>query len=157
MQKQPEGVIELAPGMTHFAEIEVLNDTYWPWKFGCTLTLADEQSEEMMPIEIFSLPIHQEVKGKEKATFQVPLTMAPYIVADPEKEYEVRLSFRGPRGQSFGQTIVMKVKCVVPTREVSEVDIYKLAIKLHEQLELGSLDECIKAVRDNGCDETQSI
>ena len=40
--RKPEHVIELAPGMTDMAEIEVLNDTFWPWKQGCTLTLADE-------------------------------------------------------------------------------------------------------------------
>lgn len=30
--KKPEGVIKLAPGAAEIVEIEVLNDTYWPWK-----------------------------------------------------------------------------------------------------------------------------
>ena len=30
--KSPEGVIEAIPGQCVIAEIEVLNDTYWPWK-----------------------------------------------------------------------------------------------------------------------------
>ncbi len=42
VQKKPEDVIEISPGMTKFADITVLNDTYWPWKPGCTLALADE-------------------------------------------------------------------------------------------------------------------
>jgi len=42
IKKVPEGVIELMPGQTHIAEIEVFNDTHWPWKGGCTLSLADE-------------------------------------------------------------------------------------------------------------------
>jgi len=35
-------VIALAPGMTEIIEIEAFNDTYWPWKHGCSLTLSDE-------------------------------------------------------------------------------------------------------------------
>jgi len=69
----------------------------------------------------------------------------------------VRLSFRGPKGQSFGQVIPVKVKCVLPVKQVSQVEIYKLAIKLHEQLQLGSLDDCIKAVRESHGDEAESI
>lgn len=40
--KKPEGVIEAIPGQCIITEIEVLNDTYWPWKSGCNITL-DEQ------------------------------------------------------------------------------------------------------------------
>ena len=32
LQKKPEGVIEASPGQTVFEEIEILNDTFWPWK-----------------------------------------------------------------------------------------------------------------------------
>jgi len=28
--------------MTEIIEIEAFNDTYWPWKHGCSLTLSDE-------------------------------------------------------------------------------------------------------------------
>ena len=84
--------------MTQIIELEVLNDTYWPWKAGCTLTLADEQPGDEIPIDIFSVPIEQEVKGKASTTVSVPLTMAMHMVADDEKEYEVALTFRGPKG-----------------------------------------------------------
>lgn len=40
--RKPEQVLQIAPGMTQIVEIEVLNDTYWPWKAGCALTLSDE-------------------------------------------------------------------------------------------------------------------
>ena len=100
----------------------------------------------------------QEVKGKSTATFEVPLTMASHIVADPEKEYEVRMTFRGPRGQPFGAPIALKMKCLLASQAtVSDVDVYKLAIKLHEQLNLGSLDECARVVRENNGDEVASI
>jgi len=85
-----------------------------------------------IPIDIFQVPVEQEVKGKAKATFSVPLTMQPWIVADEEKVYTVMLTFRGPRGQAFGQSIPIKMKCVLPRKQATDVEIYKLAIKLHE-------------------------
>jgi len=44
--------------MTDIVEIEVYNDTYWPWKSGCMLTFADEQPDACaMPLDIFQVPI----------------------------------------------------------------------------------------------------
>lgn len=80
--------------------------------------------------------------------------MASHIVADPTKEYEVRLTFRGPKQTAFGEVITLKVKCVLS--EVTEVDICKLAIKLHQEFKLADLETCIKAVRENNCDEAAS-
>jgi len=158
IKRKPEDVISLAPGMTAIVEIEVFNDTYWPWKAGCMLTFSDEQPDGCaMPLDIFQVPIEQEVKGKSGATFAVPLTMGAHVLADPEKVYEMNLTFRGPRGASFGEIIPIKVKCVLPQRQATEVEVYKLAIKLHEQLSLGSLDDCIKAVREQNGDEAESI
>lgn len=153
IKRKPEDVIELAPGSTDIVEIEVFNDTYWPWKQGCTLTFADEQPDGCeMPLDIFSVPCEQDVKGKTGATFQVPLTMGAHVIADNDKVYVMNLTFRGPRGQSFGELIPIKVKCVLPRRVATDVEIYKLAIKLNEELQLGSLDDCIKAVRENNGD-----
>ena len=56
-QRKPEQVLQIAPGMTQIVELEVLNDTYWPWVTGCTLTLADEQPGNVLPVEIFKVPI----------------------------------------------------------------------------------------------------
>jgi len=83
--------------------------------------------------------------------------MGAHILADADKVYVMNLAFRGPRGATFGELIPIKVKCVLPQRAASEVEVYKLAIKLHEQLSLGSLDDCIKAVREHNGDEVQSI
>ena len=130
--RKPEQALQIAPGMTQIIELDVLNDTHWPWKSGCTLTLADEQPGDEMPIEIFSLPIEQEVRGKSSATVQVPITMAQHMIADDDKEYEVVLTFRGPKGQPIGAPITIKVKCVFAKPAPTDVEIYKLAIKLHE-------------------------
>jgi len=76
---KPEGVLSACPGTSLIEEIEVLNDTYWPWKQGCTLTLADEQTFTEVPIEIISVPVEQEVKGKCTMKICVPLTVLPHI------------------------------------------------------------------------------
>jgi len=94
--------------------------------------------------------------------------MAQTIVADDEKVYDVSFTFRGPKGCPYGAPIVLKMKCVleatpsvdnivIPVAPASDVDIYKLAIKLHEQLQLGDLETCIKVVRESNCDEAESI
>lgn len=71
--------------------------------------------------------------------------MAQTIVADAEKIYDVAFTFRGPKGQPYGAPITLKVKCVLASevQPASDINIYKLAIKLHEELQLGSLDACI--------------
>lgn len=83
--------------------------------------------------------------------------MGAHVIADCDKIHEMNLTFRGPKGNTFGEVIPIKVKCVLPKRTVSEVETYKLAIKLHEKLHLGSLDECIKSARENNGDEAESI
>lgn len=159
IKRKPEDTFELAPGCTEIAEIEFFNDTYWPWKQGCTLTLADEQPDGCeMPLEVFSVPVEQEVKGKTGITISVPITMGAHVIADPEKVHVMNLTLRGPRGMSFGELIPIKVKCVLPVRVASDIEIYKLAIKLNESLNLGNtLDDCIKAARECNGDEAQTI
>lgn len=83
--------------------------------------------------------------------------MAQTIVADDEKVYDVSFTFRGPKGQPYGSPIVLKVKCVLPRTQASDIDIYKLAIKLHEQLQLGSLEDCISVARKSNCDEAECV
>ena len=88
----------------------------------------------------------------------MPLTVADHMTPDDNAEYEVNLTFRGPAGMAFGAPITLKIKCVLnKTPVITDLDIYKLAIKLHEQLQLGSLDDCIEIVRKNNGDEQESI
>lgn len=56
------------------------------------------------------------------------------MIADDDKEYQIALTFRGPKGQAFGAPIILKMKCVLARQAATDVEIYKLAIKLHEQL-----------------------
>ena len=109
------------------------------------------------------MPVEQEVRGKDSVTLSVPLTLAQHVTANEENVYEVNLNFREPvrepRDMVFGTTIPLKIKCVAAKQWViTDVKNYKLAIKLHEQqLQLGSLDDCIRVVRENNANEAKSI
>lgn len=154
--KYPEEVLEACPGTSLIEEIEILNDTYWPWKPNCTLTLADEQTFTENPIEIVNIPVEQEPKGKTTMKICIPITILPHIQADEDKIYTINFTFRGPKGQSFGEVIPIRIKITFPSNQVDELEVYKLAIKLTE-MNLGSFEECAKAVKDNGCDEAASM
>ena len=153
--KAPEGVIEAIPGQCIISEIEMLNDTYWPWKPGCMITLDDHQSEDIIPIEVFKIPIESEVKGKQTEKFEVPLTILDHMVGG-DKVYEIFLTFRGPKGNAFGQRIPIKIKINLPQPKVTEADVYKLAIKFHEN-GFGSIEKCAEVVKQNNCDEAACI
>lgn len=86
----------------------------------------------------------------------VPLTVLPHLQATDDV-YTIKLTFRGPKGQAFGEIIPIQLKVTRPVAQVDELEIYKLAIKLHESLNLGSFEECAKAVKENNCNEASSI
>lgn len=153
--KKPEGVIEAIPGQCIITEVEVLNDTYWPWKEGCYLTLDDHQTEDILPIEIFNIPIEKEVKGKHQEKFEIPLSVLDHMVGG-DKVYEIFLCFRGPKGNSFGERIPIKIKVNLPVPTFTEADVYKLAIKFHEN-GFGSVEECVAIVKQNNADEAACI
>jgi len=55
-----------------------------------------------------------------------------------DKVYEIFLTFRGPKGAPFGQQIPIKIRVGVQATQFTkpmptEADVYKLAIKFHEQ------------------------
>lgn len=69
--------------------------------------------------------------------------------------HTINLTFRGPKGQAFGEVIPIQLKVTLPKTHIDELEIYKLAIKLTE-MNLGSFEECAKAAKENGCDESAS-
>ena len=85
----------------------------------------------------------------------VPLNILPHVKADDNQIYTINLTFRGPKGQAFGEIIPIQLKVTLPISQVDELEIYKLAIKLHE-MNLGSFEDCAKAAKENGCDEGAS-
>ena len=91
-----------------------MNETLWPWKKGCTLSLHDEQSFNECPVELINVPINFEVKGKSAVKISVPLTVLPHIQADENLIHSINLTFRGPKGSPFGDIIPIQLKVILP-------------------------------------------
>ena len=153
----PENVLEACPGQMLMPSIELRNNTHWQWKTGCVLTLAQEASDtfESLPIEMVNVPVDQQVQGKTNVKMTVPLKVHDHAIVD-NKIHEIKLAMRGPGGYQFGNVITLKLKVVMPVDYNSEIELYKLAMKLHEQ-GLGSFDDCVVAVKNANCDEQAAI
>lgn len=62
LKKPTEPVI--APiGQITFVPLEVLNQTKWPWKQGCSLVTSPKQNAALQGIVLNGIPICCEVKG----------------------------------------------------------------------------------------------
>jgi hypothetical protein len=64
--------------------------------------------------------------------------------------YEAELSFYGPKGNTFGQKINLKLKI---SEAAYQLKLYKTAITLTEA-ELGTFDECVEALKKCNGDDT---
>jgi len=49
------------------------------------------------------------------------------------------------------------VKVNSNNQEIDEMKLYELALKLHNELKLGSFDDCVAAARANNCNEHAAI
>lgn len=149
----PEDVLEAQPNQMLLPAIQLKNGTAWPWKYGCTLTLANEAGEgiENLPIEMVNVPIDHQVVGHGIVNLSVPLKVRENAIAE-DKVHEIKLAMRGPGGAQFGQVLTLKLKVVRPSGLDDEIQVYKLAMSLAEQ-GLGSFDECVAAVKENDDEE----
>ena len=91
IQEKPEDVIEIAVGSTQQAEIQVFNDTYWPWKKGCKL--ASEIEQVGCPIEPISVLIEDQVRGKQPLKISVPLTIKADYAGSDNSVHMIKLAF----------------------------------------------------------------
>lgn len=117
---------------------------------------GDEENSNI-PVEMVNVPISFNVAGQQKFKLIVPLKAHDHAVSD-DKEHAVHLSFRGPHGNTFGERITFNV--LIETANVNQFDemqLYQLALKLHNELKLGSFDECVEAARTNKCDEAKTV
>lgn len=137
---KPDQVLEAYSGQMLLPEIQIKNATYWPWKEGCYLSFDDSQDLVGFPIEMLKAPIDFEVKGQTTFKLNVPIKVLDSAIAE-DKEHELKLTFRGPNGNSFGEMIVIKLRVIVSPR-VSDEEFFRLALKLTE-LNLGSFDQCV--------------
>lgn len=71
--KKIEEVIECQPGCVVLQEIEVQNNTDWPWKQGCYISLDQSVEQKDLPIEMINVPVEKKVEGMDKCTITVPI------------------------------------------------------------------------------------
>merc|ERR1712233_249445 len=108
-----------------------------------------------LPIAAVNVPINFAVDGQEKFKIKVPLKASEAFVADG-KVYDCNLAFRGPRGNTFGERITFKVR-MNPQQQFDEMTLYTVAFKLHNDLKLGTFDDCVSIARKNNCDQSASV
>ena len=56
-----------------FAEIEVQNQTKWPWKRGCFIGLAKREADKNCQVIVKDYPIDQEVRGMQTVSVIIPI------------------------------------------------------------------------------------
>jgi hypothetical protein len=145
--KITEDVLEGEPGQVIIANVEVENQTKWPWKRGCYL--GQTESAVFCPIKVEDIPIDFEVRGLQTFKLSIPINIPKEIKKGDNDTYDVVLAFYGPKGTTFGHYINLKVKV---TDNASEENLYRTAINLTEA-GLGSFDDCVEALKKCNCDE----
>ena len=74
-------------------------------------------------------------------------------MSDGTTGFEVRkiyLSFRGPKGNNFGQELIIEIKVVFDApvmTSLNQEDLLKQAFYMFEKMNLGSFDECVEALK----------
>lgn len=147
--KKPDEVVG-SPGETVFIKAEMRNNTHWPYKVGTML--KNFQSEGATVIEDILIPIAG-VDGMSNFEYNIPVKIKDNAAP---KEYELMFGMQGPRGWSFGETLVVKLKVVdKATKKDDDMIIYINASSFmckHPESKY-SMVECVeafKAVGDQG-------
>lgn len=71
---KPEEVVECYKGKVNFIEVEVENQTHWPWKPNCYVGLVNRSDLfEKCPIPFKDYIISEDVRGLSKVKLNVPI------------------------------------------------------------------------------------
>lgn len=71
--------------------------------------MADSVEMEAMPCEPIMMPMDKPLNHMETVTLNVPVKIHEHAIAS-DKVFELPLTFRGPKGNGFGEQIVLKMK-----------------------------------------------
>jgi hypothetical protein len=141
-------VIEVETGSTVDIPIEVQNETKWPWKRGCFFGLEDRDAKSN--IIVGDIPIDFEVRGLQTFKLSIPVQVSEHIDTSKGDTFELALKFFGPKGSSFGQRFIVKIKVVEGAN--SRLKLYKAALTLAEA-GIAGFDECVDALKKCNMDE----
>ena len=82
-------------------------------------------------------------------------------MTDGSAGFEVRkiyLSFCGPKGNMFGQEIVIEVKVMLDSaKTVSQEEIFRIAIEMSESMNIASFEECVAALKKCNGDQSAAV
>ncbi len=71
---------------------------------------------------------------------------------------KIYLSFKGPKGSSFGQELAIEVKVMLNQSQmtISQEEFFRRAIQMAETLGLGDFDQCVEALKKTNGDIEQA-
>ena len=71
---------------------------------------------------------------------------------------KIYLSFKGPKGSSFGQELAIEVKVMLNPSQmtISQEEFFRRAIQMTEAFGLGDFDQCVEALKKTNGDLEQA-
>lgn len=122
--KSPTECVVGIPSQTVYVQVEMRNNTHWPYKPGCTFaSLFNSDLKEV--VEDVKMPMEQ-IMAMTNYTISIPLKIkqsaVPCELSEKHKDYYMAMfSLQGPKGFSFGETVSIKLRII---KELEDVEIY---------------------------------
>lgn len=112
----------------------------------------------MQGIVFNPMPIDCDVKGMQTLKLEIPIQItsdfkpSKTLINGKAVNYDFRkvfLSFCGPKGNNFGQEIAFEIKVILEPQisVVNREDLFRAALNMSENMNLGSFDECVEALK----------
>lgn len=149
--KGPEGTLVGRPGETIFIQAEFRNNTYYPFKPGCQIVCL--QTSQV--IEDVKMPVEM-IEGMTNFTLTIPVKIKDGAIPDETQERELFFGMLGPRGWSFGETLIVKLKVL---QKIDEMEVFirvKSLIDSNKEAKY-SFEETLRAFKACGYDEAKTI
>lgn len=161
--KKPDSPILAQVGEVVLVALEVQNQTKWPWKQGCVLMASPKQSAALQGIIINPVAIDCEVRGLQTLKLDFPIQITEQFQAQQVSDAsdsdlrKVYLSFCGPKGNVFGQEILVELRVQLKKAPlVSQEELFRAALHMAETMNLGSFDACVEALKKCGGDQNKA-
>ena len=157
--KAPEDIIIASTSETVYLQVEMRNNTHWPYKPGCQFVgLLSAALQEV--VEEVKMPVEQ-VQAMTNFTLSVPLkikeTAIPCeLTEDNQQFYEAMFSMQGPKGFAFGETVIVKLRVV---KKLENIEIYTRVMELIESNPEGqfAFEEAVAAYKEAGYDAKRTV
>lgn len=157
--KAPKDIIIASPSETVHVQVEMRNNTHWPYKPGCQFVgLFNTTMKEIL--EDVKIPVEQ-VQAMTNYTLSIPLKIKenaiPSELSETSQEYyEVMFSLQGPKGFAFGETVIVKLRVI---KQLENIEIYTRVMQLIESNPEGqfAFEEAVAAYKEAGYDGPRTL